>query len=103
VIAGNSDLTVAEVQLMKMTQRERRLANALKQVHASANRILRGTQVRNTLSTKYSTNCSETSFVNRLRLSNIVRRIPSKYKSGFAVSRIFRNVSINAESKGWCR
>ncbi|OQK16655.1 chromosome partitioning protein [Methyloprofundus sedimenti] len=32
VIAGNSDLTVAEVQLMKMTQRERRLANALQQI-----------------------------------------------------------------------
>ncbi len=32
VIAGNSDLTVAEVQLMKMTQRERRLANSLQQV-----------------------------------------------------------------------
>lgn len=40
VIAGNSDLTVAEVQLMKMTQRERRLANALKQVQNDYDYIL---------------------------------------------------------------
>lgn len=40
VIAGNSDLTVAEVELMKMTQRERRLANALKQVQDNYDYIL---------------------------------------------------------------
>lgn len=40
VIAGNSDLTVAEVQLMKMSQRERRLANALQQVHGQYDYIL---------------------------------------------------------------
>jgi chromosome partitioning protein len=40
VIAGNADLTVAEVQLMKMTQRERRLANALQQVHEQYDYIL---------------------------------------------------------------
>ncbi|WP_428356933.1 ParA family protein [Methyloprofundus sp.] len=40
VIAGNSDLTIAEVQLMKMTQRERRLANALEQVKANYDYIL---------------------------------------------------------------
>ncbi len=40
VIAGNADLTVAEVQLMKMTQRERRLANALQQVHGQYDYIL---------------------------------------------------------------
>ncbi len=40
VIAGNSDLTVAEVQLMKMTQRERRLANALQQVEGDYDYIL---------------------------------------------------------------
>ncbi len=40
VIAGNSDLTIAEVQLMKMTQRERRLANALQQVEGEYDYIL---------------------------------------------------------------
>ncbi len=40
VIAGNSDLTVAEVQLMKMTQRERRLANALQQIQGEYDYIL---------------------------------------------------------------
>lgn len=40
VIAGNSDLTVAEVQLMKMTQRERRLANALQQIQGVYDYIL---------------------------------------------------------------
>jgi len=40
VIAGNPDLTVAEVQLMKMTQRERRLANALQQVQNDYDYIL---------------------------------------------------------------
>ena len=40
VIAGNSDLTVAEVQLMQMTQRERRLANALQQVKGMYDYIL---------------------------------------------------------------
>jgi len=40
VIAGNADLTVAEVQLMKMTQRERRLANALQQVKAEYDYVL---------------------------------------------------------------
>ena len=40
VIAGNSDLTVAEVELMKMTQRERRLANALQQVKGMYDYIL---------------------------------------------------------------
>ena len=40
VIAGNSDLTLAEVQLMKMTQRERRLANALQQVQGKYDYIL---------------------------------------------------------------
>lgn len=40
VIAGNSDLIVAEVQLTKMTQRERRLANALQQVKADYDYIL---------------------------------------------------------------
>jgi len=40
VIAGNADLTVAEVQLMKMTQRERRLANALQQVKGEYDYIL---------------------------------------------------------------
>ena len=40
VIAGNSDLTIAEVQLMKMTQRERRLANALEQVKVGYDYIL---------------------------------------------------------------
>lgn len=40
VIAGNSDLTVAEVQLMKMAQRERRLTNALKQVQNDYDYIL---------------------------------------------------------------
>lgn len=40
VIAGNSDLTLAEVQLMKMTQRERRLAVALQQVDGEYDYIL---------------------------------------------------------------
>ena len=40
VIAGNSDLTVAEVQLMKMTQRERRLATALQQIQDEYEYIL---------------------------------------------------------------
>ena len=40
VIAGNSELTVAEVQLMKMTQRERRLADALKQIDGMYDYIL---------------------------------------------------------------
>ncbi len=40
VIAGNSDLTVAEVELMKMTQRERRLASALEQVKGEYDYIL---------------------------------------------------------------
>ena len=40
VIAGNSDLTVAEVQLMKMAQRERRLANALRHVDGDYDYIL---------------------------------------------------------------
>lgn len=40
VIAGNSDLTVAEVQLMKMTQREKRLATALQQVQGEYDYIL---------------------------------------------------------------
>jgi len=40
VIAGNSDLTLAEVQLMKMTQRERRLTNALKQIQDQYEYIL---------------------------------------------------------------
>lgn len=40
VIAGNSDLTVAEVELMKMTQRERRLASALEQVKGGYDYIL---------------------------------------------------------------
>jgi len=40
VIPGNSDLTVAEVELMKMTQRERRLANALQQVKDNYDYIL---------------------------------------------------------------
>ncbi|NOQ13492.1 MAG: AAA family ATPase [Methyloprofundus sp.] len=40
VIAGNADLTLAEVQLMKMTQRERRLANALQQVKDNYDYIL---------------------------------------------------------------
>lgn len=40
VIAGNADLTVAEVQLMKMSQRERRLANALQQVRGEYDYIL---------------------------------------------------------------
>lgn len=40
VVAGNADLTVAEVQLMKMAQRERRLANALQEVRASYDYVL---------------------------------------------------------------
>lgn len=40
VIAGNSDLTMAEVQLMKMDQRERRLATALQQVDGKYDYIL---------------------------------------------------------------
>ncbi|GFO72145.1 chromosome partitioning protein [Bathymodiolus japonicus methanotrophic gill symbiont] len=40
VIAGNADLTMAEVQLMKMTQRERRLASALQQVRGVYDYIL---------------------------------------------------------------
>ena len=40
VIAGNSDLTLAEVELMKMTQRERRLATALQQVQGEYDYIL---------------------------------------------------------------
>ena len=40
VIAGNADLTMAEVQLMKMTQRERRLATALQQVQGVYDYIL---------------------------------------------------------------
>lgn len=40
VIAGNADLTMAEVQLMKMTQRERRLSNALQQVQGVYDYIL---------------------------------------------------------------
>jgi len=40
VIAGNSDLTLAEVQLMKMTQRERRLATALQQVDGEYDYIM---------------------------------------------------------------
>lgn len=40
VIAGNSDLTLAEVQLMKMDQRERRLATALQQVDGEYDYIL---------------------------------------------------------------
>jgi len=40
VIAGNSDLTVAEVELMKMAQRERRLADALQQIKGVYDYIL---------------------------------------------------------------
>jgi len=40
VIAGNADLTVAEVQLMKMAQRERRLADSLEQVKEKYDYIL---------------------------------------------------------------
>jgi chromosome partitioning protein len=40
VIAGNDDLTVAEVQLMKMAQRERRLANALQPIKGKYDYIL---------------------------------------------------------------
>jgi len=40
VIAGNADLTVAEVQLMKMAQRERRLADALKQIKGQYDYVL---------------------------------------------------------------
>ena len=40
VVAGNADLTVAEVQLMKMAQRERRLANALQEVKANYDYVL---------------------------------------------------------------
>ncbi|MBT3811841.1 MAG: ParA family protein [Gammaproteobacteria bacterium] len=40
VIAGNADLTLAEVELMKMTQRERRLAAALQQVEGEYDYIL---------------------------------------------------------------
>ncbi len=40
VIAGNSDLTVAEVQLMKMAQRERRLADALQQIKGQYDYVL---------------------------------------------------------------
>ena len=40
IIAGNSDLTLAEVELMKMNQRERRLANALQQIRGVYDYIL---------------------------------------------------------------
>ena len=40
VIAGNADLTMAEVELMQMTQRERRLATALQQVRGEYDYIL---------------------------------------------------------------
>jgi len=40
IIAGNADLTVAEVELMKMTQRERRLADALQQIKGVYDYIL---------------------------------------------------------------
>ena len=40
VIAGNADLTLAEVELMKMTQRERRLATALQQIRGEYDYIL---------------------------------------------------------------
>ncbi|MDC9729369.1 MAG: ParA family protein [Methyloprofundus sp.] len=40
VVAGNADLTVAEVQLMKMAQRERRLADALQQIKGSYDYVL---------------------------------------------------------------
>jgi len=40
VIAGNADLTVAEVQLMKMAQRERRLADALQQIKGQYDYVL---------------------------------------------------------------
>lgn len=40
VIAGNADLTLAEVELMKMPQRERRLASALQQVKDNYDYIL---------------------------------------------------------------
>jgi len=40
VIAGNEDLTIAEVKLMKMTQRERRLTNAIQQVQGEYDYIL---------------------------------------------------------------
>ncbi|MCK5353614.1 MAG: ParA family protein [Methyloprofundus sp.] len=40
VIAGNSDLTLAEVELMQMTQRERRLDSALQQVKSDYDYIL---------------------------------------------------------------
>jgi chromosome partitioning protein len=40
VIAGNADLTLAEVELMKMTRRERRLAAALQQIEDEYDYIL---------------------------------------------------------------
>ena len=40
VIAGNSDLTLAEVELMKMNQRERRLTTALRQIRGVYDYIL---------------------------------------------------------------
>lgn len=40
VIAGNAELTVAEVQLMKMAQRERRLADALLPIKAKYDYVL---------------------------------------------------------------
>ena len=40
VVAGNADLTVAEVQLMKMSQRERRLADALQQIKEKYDYVL---------------------------------------------------------------
>ena len=40
VIAGNADLTLAEVELMQMTQRERRLDSALQQVKSDYDYII---------------------------------------------------------------
>jgi chromosome partitioning protein len=40
VVAGNADLTVAEVQLMKMTQREQRLVDALQPIKSKYDYVL---------------------------------------------------------------
>ncbi|NOQ64618.1 MAG: AAA family ATPase [Methyloprofundus sp.] len=40
IVAGNSDLTLAEVELMKMNQRERRLTHALRQIRGVYDYIL---------------------------------------------------------------